>query len=119
MKVLPILRVLALAAFAPIFATASLAQTATPDVSISELKIGSPVYGTDGIRIGEINRIKANSDGRVLELQVTTGGPAGLTADVVSISPDKIASSGAKDVKLNMSAADVHKLPTLAEDQKG
>ncbi len=88
-------------------------------LTIKEMKIGNPVFGTDGIRVGEINRIKANSDGRVTEIQVTTGGPTGLDAEVISISPDQIAQNGDKDVKLSLSAADVKKLPVLGEDQKG
>jgi PRC-barrel domain len=96
----------------------SLAQSAEM-LTIKVMKIGNPVFGADGVRVGEINRIKANSDGRVTEIQVTTGGPAGLNAQVVSITADKIAQSGETDVKLSLSAADAKKLPVLGEDQKG
>lgn len=106
------------------FAGPSLAQTAstTPSaeaVNIKEMKLGAPVFGTDGIKVGEINRIKADADGRVTEIQVTTGGAAGLTADVVSIASDKIASGSKADVKLSVSAADAQRLPVLPDDQKG
>jgi flavin-dependent dehydrogenase len=102
-------------------AGSSFAQSAASNdaVKIDEVKIGSPVFGTDGIKVGEINRIKAEADGRVTEIQVTTGGPAGLNAPVVSITPDKIATRDGSDVKLSLSAAEAKTLPVLGDDQKG
>ncbi len=95
----------------------ALAQSAP--VQIKEMKVGSPVHGTDGIKVGEVNRIKADSDGRVIEIQVTTGGPAALDATVISIPADKIASTSPADVKLSLSASDAKNLPVLSPDEKG
>ncbi|MGE0053466.1 MAG: PRC-barrel domain-containing protein [Hyphomicrobium sp.] len=90
-------------------------------ITVNELKIGKPVYGVDGIRVGEINRIKADGDGRVTEIQVTTGGPAGLNAEVVAIKPSQIATAGPenKKLELSMSGAAARKLPVLNDSDKG
>lgn len=109
----------ALACAGPSFAQTASTTPSADAVNIKEMKLGAPVFGTDGIKVGEINRIKADADGRVSEIQVTTGGAAGLTADVVSITSDKIASGSTADVKLSVSAADAKKLPVLPDDQKG
>lgn len=93
------------------------AQSST--ISLNEMKIGAPVFGTDGIKVGEVNRIKADSNGRVTELQVTTGGPASLNAEVIAITPDKIAVRETNSIKLSVSASDAKKLPVLDQDQKG
>ncbi len=99
------------------------AQDAAPQAQqafkVQDLKIGNPVYGADGIKVGEVNRIKANSDGKVTEVQVTTGGPAGLDAEVVAIAPDQIATSENQSLKLSLSADDAKKLPVLTDDGKG
>ncbi len=102
-------------------ATAQTADAPQSDgvVKIDDLKVGSPVFGSDGIKIGEVNRIKAESNGRVTEVQVTTGGPAGINAKVIAITPDKIGSSGRNDVKLKVSGADAKKLPVITEGEKG
>lgn len=105
----------------PASAQSQVSPPSSDTVKLKEMKIGKAVYGTDGIKIGEINRIKAEADGRVTELQVTTGGPAGLNADVIAITPDKIVSadSSGTALKLSLSAADAKKLPVLGDDQKG
>lgn len=99
------------------------AQEAAPQVQqsfkVQDLKIGNPVFGADGIKVGEVNRIKANSDGKVTEVQVTTGGPAGLDAEVVVIAPDQIATNDAQSVKLKISGTDAKSLPVLGKDDKG
>ena len=85
-------------------------------VTVKDLRLGSPVFGTDGIKVGEINRISSNADGSVSEIQVTTGGPAGLDAQVVAISADKIATGG-KSVKLSMTAEQAKQLPVVTDDR--
>ena len=101
----------------------TLAQEAAPQTQqafkVQDMKIGNPVYGADGIKVGEVNRIKAEADGRVTEIQVTTGGPAGLDAEVVAITPDQIATSENHALKLSLSADDAKKLPVLGDDSKG
>ena len=85
-------------------------------VTVKDLKLGSPVFGTDGIKVGEINRISSNADGTVSEIQVTTGGPAGLNAQAVSVPADKIATGG-QSVKLSVTASEAKQLPVATDDR--
>lgn len=82
------------------------------DISSKDLIIGTPVVASDGVQIGEINRVTSDADGKVSEIHVTAGGPAGLNAKVVSISAALITAVG-KPVKVSISAADAKKLPIL------
>jgi PRC-barrel domain len=94
----------------------TMAVAAAPIVSINDLKIGAPVYGADGAKVGAVNRIKANADGTVREIQVTTGGPPGLNAEVVAVPADRIV-SGLPSVKLSLTASEVKSLPVLTSDK--
>ena len=114
------LRMIALGAALFVLPVAAYAQSAAgKDLTLSEMKVGVPVFGINGNKIGEVNRIKADSAGRVTEVQVTTGGPAGINAEVIAISPDKIATRDMNSLKLSLTASDAKKLPVLDQDQKG
>jgi len=60
----------------------------------SSLTIGTPVFGSDGRQIGEINRISASASGEITGLRVTIGAKAGLDAKTVEIKPDQIEKAG-------------------------
>ncbi len=78
-------------------------------VTAKDLQIGSAVFGRDGQQIGEINRVTSEPSGTVTEIEVTTGGKAGLGADVVAITADKI--TGINDgVKVSLSAQEAKSL---------
>ncbi len=96
-------------------AEAPAAEEAAPaagELSAADLAIGTPVMASDGVQIGEVNRVTSDASGKVSEIHVTAGGPAGLGAKVVAIPADMI-TSGGTPVKVSISAADAKKLPIL------
>lgn len=84
-------------------------------VTAQDLAVGSSVVGSDGVKIGEINRVTSDAKGNVTEIHVTQGKPAGLGVPVVAIPVAKI-TSGGKDVKVGLSSADAKKLPVVKDD---
>lgn len=81
-------------------------------VNASQLQIGAAVYGADGAKIGELNGVKSDTSGKVQEILVTAGGPAGINAKVFAVSGDKI--TEVKDgVKLSLSSEEAKKLPII------
>lgn len=93
-------------------AAAPEAPVAETEISANDLAIGSAVFGNDGEKIGEVNRVTASASGTVTEIQVTTGGKAGLGADVVAISGDKI-TAVSDGVKLSLSSQEAKSLPVI------
>lgn len=87
--------------------------TTTEAVDATDLAIGEPVYGTQGEKIGEINRVTTEPNGSVSEIQVTIGDKAGLNAKAVAISAAKIVDTNNDRVKLSMSADEAKGLPLL------
>lgn len=81
-------------------------------ITSKDLVIGTPVMAADGVQIGEVNRVTSDASGKVSEIHVTAGGPAGLNAKVVSI-PAKFITAVGKPVKVSISGADAKKLPIL------
>ncbi|MBX9684823.1 MAG: PRC-barrel domain-containing protein [Hyphomicrobium sp.] len=88
------------------------AATTAANLTAKDLPIGSAVFGNDGQQIGEINRVTSEPSGTVVEIQVTTGSKAGLNADVVAISAEKISAVG-NGVKLTLSSQEAKSLPVL------
>jgi hypothetical protein len=82
------------------------------DISSQDLAIGTPVVASDGVQIGEINRVTSDASGKVSEIHVTAGTPAGLNAKVMAIPANMITAAG-KPVKISISGADAKKLPIL------
>jgi hypothetical protein len=95
------------------------AMAGNAPISMEQLSVGSPVYAKDGVKIGEINRIKADSDGTVMEIDVTEGGAAGLGRNVVVIKPDEIASVTEDATKLTLTSEEAKKLPVLDASASG
>lgn len=87
--------------------------TAGHDLTLDELKIGNPVFASDGVRIGEIDRIKADSDGSVIEIDIAKGEKPDLAANVIVVKPTDIASTDDTATKLTLSSADADKLPLV------
>lgn len=92
------------------------AAPAASELSAADLAIGTPVMASDGVQIGEVNRVTSDASGKVSEIHVTAGGPAGLGAKVVAI-PANMIISGGTPVKVSISAADAKKLPILDDGQ--
>lgn len=86
------------------------APHAMTNIDAQDLRIGTPVFATDGIKIGEVNRVTSGPEGKVSEIQITTGGPAGINADTIEISADKILSLD-DGVKLSLSSEEAKSLP--------
>jgi hypothetical protein len=90
------------------------ADAASPAESLAadQLKVGATVFGSDGAKIGELNRVTSDASGKVEEIRVTAGGEAGLNAKVFAVSADMI--TGVKDgVRLSLSSDDAKKLPII------
>ncbi|MBS0233612.1 MAG: PRC-barrel domain-containing protein [Proteobacteria bacterium] len=95
------------------------AQPAAPEgsapaaaVTASQVQIGAAVFGSDGAKIGEVNGVKSDDTGKVQQILVTDGMPAGINAKVFEISADKITSVG-DGVKLSLSSEEAKKLPIV------
>ena len=89
-------------------------NTSSPAESVAadQLKVGAAVFGADGAKIVELNRVTSDASGKVEEIRVTTGGEAGLNAKVFAIPGDKI--TGVKDgVRLSLSSDEAKKLPII------
>ncbi|MGQ0456158.1 MAG: PRC-barrel domain-containing protein [Hyphomicrobium sp.] len=102
---------------APAAEAAAPAAAAATSLTASDLRIGAAVFGSDGAKIGEVNRVTAQSTGAVTEIHVTTGGKAGLNAEAVIVPADKITGAG-DSVKLSLSASEAKSLP-VADDGRG
>jgi PRC-barrel domain protein len=90
------------------------ADTSSPAESVAadQLKVGAAVFGADGAKIGELNRVTSDASGKVEEIRVTAGGEAGLNAKVFAIPGDKI--TGVQDgVRLSLSSDEAKKLPII------
>lgn len=79
------------------------------NVTAHSLKIGAPVIGSDGKKIGEINRISASSTGAVTELGVTFGEKAGLDAKTFTVTPEQMTITGGGTVAVSVSSDEVRK----------
>lgn len=88
------------------------APAAASDISSKDLVIGTPVMASDGVQIGEINRVTSDAAGKVSEIHVTAGMPAGINAKVMAIPANLITATGSP-VKVSISGADAKKLPIL------
>ncbi|MFA5958292.1 PRC-barrel domain-containing protein [Hyphomicrobium sp.] len=98
-------------------ATAPPSEAAAPSegaaaISASQVPIGAAVFGSDGAKIGEINGVKSDDSGKVQEILVTDGVPAGMNAKVFEISADKIVSA-TDGVKLSLSSEEAKQLPII------
>lgn len=91
---------------------AEAAPAAASDISSKDLVIGTPVMASDGVQIGEINRVTSDAAGKVSEIHVTAGMPAGINAKVMAIPANLITATGSP-VKVSISGADAKKLPIL------
>lgn len=91
-----------------------IAPAAAPaaSVTIKDVKIGSPVFGNDGAKIGAINRISADANGQISEIYVAPGGVTGLNVPVIQVLGSQIASAG-PNVKLSVSAEEAKKFPAV------
>jgi sporulation protein YlmC with PRC-barrel domain len=71
--------------------------------------IGLAVFGSDGQKIGEVQKVKSDPAGAVQEILVKTGGFMGFGGRLVAIPAGKFAKSG-QNVQLAMTSLEVGKL---------
>ena len=93
---------------------AQTAQATAPSattLTIKDVKIGSPVFGNDGTKIGAINRVSADANGMISEIYVAPGGVTGLNVPVIQVLGSQIASAG-PNVKLSVTAEEAKKFPS-------
>ena len=90
------------------------AAAATSAATVSNVTVGTPVFGSDGQKIGEVKGVKSQPGGAVEEIHVKTGGILGFGGKVVVIPAAKI-SKGGQTIQIVMTADEVGKLPALAE----
>jgi sporulation protein YlmC with PRC-barrel domain len=90
-------------------------STAAAGSSVKEVIIGSSVIGSDGQKIGEVKGVKSDPTGVVEEIQVKTGGMLGFGGKVVMIPAAKISKGGSETVQVALTAADISKMPPVAE----
>jgi sporulation protein YlmC with PRC-barrel domain len=91
-------------------------QAATPPAEKTgpEALVGLAVFGSDGQKVGEVREVKAQPDGKVMEIHIKTGGFLGFGGKTVAIPAAKFNKSG-QNVQLAMTAADVTKLPVVTD----
>ena len=87
------------------------ATSPATSVTIKDVKVGSPVFGSDGAKIGAINKISADANGQISEIYVAPGGVTGLGVPVIQVLASQIVSAG-PNVKLSVSAEEAKKFPT-------
>jgi hypothetical protein len=49
-------------------------NTSSPAESVAADQVGAPVFGADGAKIGELNRVTSDASGKVEEIRLTAGG---------------------------------------------
>lgn len=95
------------AAPAPV-AEAPAAPVPAAEIAAKDLKIGSPVTGSDGQQFGVINRVTASASGTVTSLDIAIGTKPGLDVKVFTVPADKLAVSGG-NVSVSMSSEEALK----------
>jgi hypothetical protein len=74
--------------------------------------IGLPVFSSDGSKLGIVDSIDAQPDGKVTAINIRTGGFLGFGTKLVAIPEGKFARTG-HILRLGMTAEEVSKLPEI------
>ena len=72
-----------------------------------------PIYSADGVKVGEVIRVKSGLDGKPQMIQAEMGSLLGLGTSIVFITPDEF-EVRAEGIKLRMPAEQVR---TVLENQ--
>ncbi len=99
---------------APVGKSADAASSASGASTIKDVTVGAAVFGSDGQKVGEVKGVKADPGGKVEEIHVKTGGVLGFGGKIVVVPGGKI-SKGGQTVQIAMTAAEIGKLPAMAE----
>jgi hypothetical protein len=74
--------------------------------------LGSPVFSSDGSRIGDVTAVDTRPDGSVTALRVRSGGFLGFGARIVAIPEGEFERNG-QDIRLTLTAEEVGRLPEV------
>jgi sporulation protein YlmC with PRC-barrel domain len=91
------------------------AERAAKDTKTDPL-VGLAVFGSDGQKLGEVQDVKTEADGKVQAIHIKTGGFLGFGGRMVAIPSDKFTRSG-QNVQVNMTYNEVTALPKV-EDKR-
>jgi len=76
--------------------------------------IGLPVFSSDGSRLGMVDSVDAQPDGKVTAINFRTGGFLGFGTKLVAIPEGKFTRTG-DFLRLGMTAEEVSKLPEIKD----
>ena len=94
------------------------ANAAGAPATITNVTIGTAVFGADGQQVGEVKGVKSEANGVVNEIHVKTSALVGLGGKIVVIPASKIAKGG-QTIQLALKADEVGKLPILVDGHSG
>jgi len=77
--------------------------------------IGLAVFSSDGSRLGTVQAVSAEPDGKVKAIHIKTGGFLGFGGKMVAIPEGKFTRAG-ENVQLGLTAEEVSKLPELKKE---
>jgi hypothetical protein len=77
--------------------------------------IGLAVFSSDGSRLGTVQAVSAQPDGKVKAIHIKTGGFLGFGGKMVAIPDGKFTRAG-DNVQLGMTAEEVSKLPEIKKE---
>jgi hypothetical protein len=76
--------------------------------------VGLAAFSSDGSRVGSVDSVSTDSDGKVKAIHLKTGGFLGIGGRLVAIPDGKFTKSG-ENVQLGMTSEEVSKLPTIKD----
>ena len=76
--------------------------------------VGLAVFGSDGQKVGEVHKVRADPVGDVQEIVIRTGGFLGFGGRLIAIPAGKFAKSG-QNVQLAMTSQEVGKLKPVVD----
>ena len=76
--------------------------------------IGLTVLSSDGNRVGTVQKVEAEADGKVKAIHIKAGGFLGLGGKIVAIPESQFSRTG-DNVQVRMTSDEVNKLPEVKE----
>jgi sporulation protein YlmC with PRC-barrel domain len=104
----------------PIFPLAAQSPPPTPPPSDSRIEpqlnplIGLAVFASDGTKVGTIDSVDGEPDGRITAINVRTGGFLGFGTKVVAVPEGQFERTGSS-VHVALTAEELSKLPAIKE----
>lgn len=92
-------------------------RPAVPGSVVAPIKnplIGLPVFSSDGSRLGIVDSVDAQADGKVTAINIRTAGFLGFGTKLVAIPEGKFTTTG-DFLRLGMTAEEVSKLPEIKD----